>query len=104
MERRAFKMFLKDGCATEYKKRHDEIWQDLVEFHSDSGISEYSIFLDESTNSLFAFLKAKKYNRINEMPDSKLLQKWWAYMKDLMETNPDNSPVLEPLKEVFFMD
>lgn len=86
MERRAFKMFLKDGCAEEYKKRHDEIWRELVEFHSYSGINEYSIFLDESTNSLFAFFKAKDHNRIAEMPQGEILKKMVAYMADLMKT------------------
>jgi len=31
------------------------------------------------------------------------MQKWWAYMKDIMETHPDNSPVSMPLIKVFFM-
>lgn len=76
MERRTFKMYLKDGSAKEFKERHDEIWYDLVKLHLDYGVSEYSIFLDEKTNSLFAFQKVKKHNRINYFLDSPLMKKW----------------------------
>jgi len=104
MKRRAFKMLLKSGSAREYKKRHDEIWPDLVKLHSNLGVSEYSIFLDEETNILFAFQKVKDSNRVEEFPNSFLMKKWWHYVKDLMECNPDNSPVVVPLNEMFYMD
>jgi L-rhamnose mutarotase len=31
------------------------------------------------------------------------MRKWWAFMKDIMETNEDDSPVAIPLKEVFYL-
>jgi L-rhamnose mutarotase len=36
--------------------------------------------------------------------DNPIVQKWWAYMADIMETNPDNSPVSIPLPECFYME
>ncbi len=53
MQRIAFKMQLRKGYEAEYKKRHDEIWPELKSLLKATGISEYSIFLDEQTNSLF---------------------------------------------------
>jgi len=53
----AFKMTLKEGFAEEYKKRHDEIWPELSILLKTSGIYDYSIFLDEETNTLFAVHK-----------------------------------------------
>ena len=104
MQRYAFKMKLKSGCAAEYQKRHDEIWLDLVRLHSDAGISDYSIYLDEETNVLFAFQKRIDHHSTADLPNQPLMRKWWEYMKDLMECNPDGSPIAIQLQEVFHMD
>lgn len=103
MSRLAFKMTLHKGLEQEYKKRHDEIWPELQELLKETGISEYSIFLDETTNSLFGFMKATDPKALDDLPAQPVMQKWWAYMKDIMESNPDNSPVSIPLKEVFYL-
>ena len=96
-------MKLFPGCEAEYKKRHDEIWPALSALLKQTGISEYSIFLDEDTGSLFGVLKAEDPNLLDNLPAQAIMQKWWAYMGDIMESNPDNSPVSTPLKEVFYL-
>lgn len=103
IHRVAFKMRLHKGREAEYKKRHDELWPDLKSLLKASGISEYSIFLDESTNSLFGVLKARNLQALDKLPESPVMKKWWAYMKDIMESNEDNSPVSIPLTEVFYL-
>jgi L-rhamnose mutarotase len=104
MKRVAFKMKLKSGYEEEYKKRHDEIWPELKEKLSRAGIYDYSIFLDRETLTLFAVQKFKDNNTVEELPSKEIMKKWWDYMKDIMETNPDNSPVTASLEEVFHMD
>lgn len=103
MVRRAFRMQLHKGFEEEYKKRHDALWPDLKALLKQNGICEYSIFLDESTNSLFGVMKAEDPSLLEDMPENPVMKKWWAYMRDLMDTNPDNSPVSIPLKEVFYL-
>ena len=103
MTRIAFKMQLFKGYEQEYKKRHDEIWPELHGLLKESGISDYSLFLDESTNNLFGVLKAEDQKLLDNLPLHPVMQKWWKYMADIMETNPDHSPVQQPLKEVFYM-
>ena len=103
MERVAFKMKLFKGKEAEYKKRHDEIWPDLAVLLKENGIHEYSIFLDEETGFLFGFLKTPDRGKLDELPSYPVMKKWWAYMRDIMESNPDNSPVSIPLREVFYM-
>ena len=103
MERIAFKMQLYKGFEEEYKKRHDEIWPELAELLKQAGIREYSIFLDPSTNSLFGVLKADDPKNLDNLPQQEVMQRWWKYMGDIMEANPDNSPVSTPLKEVFYL-
>lgn len=103
MQRIAFKMQLNKGAEAEYKKRHDELWPELQQLLKSTGISDYAIFLDESTNSLFGTLKIEDAQLLNDLPAHPVMQKWWLYMKDIMESNPDNSPVSIPLKEVFYL-
>jgi L-rhamnose mutarotase len=103
MKRIAFKMQLFKGCEEEYKKRHDELWPELHSLLKDTGISEYSIFLDESTNSLFGVLKVSDELSLDKLPEQPVMKRWWAYMKDMYETHEDNSPVSLPLKEVFYL-
>ncbi|UKT64209.1 L-rhamnose mutarotase [Pedobacter mucosus] len=99
----AFKMKLKPGCEAEYKSRHDQIWPELVTVLKENGISDYSIFLDEETNTLFA-VQQQDGNSSQELGSTKIVQKWWSYMSDIMETNPDQSPKSFPLELVFHLD
>ena len=103
MKRLAFKMKLNPGQEATYRKRHDEIWPELVELLKDSGISGYSIFLDQPTLTLFGFLSTHNPDAFAQLPQSPVMQRWWQYMKDIMETNPDGSPVALPLDEVFYL-
>lgn len=103
MIRRGFKMQLHRGFEEEYKRRHDKIWPELQTLLKDSGISEYSIFLDENTNELFGVMRVDDPKLVEKLPEHPVMQKWWAYMRDIMDTNPDHSPVSIPLKEVFYL-
>lgn len=104
MQRQAFIMKLYKGYEAEYKKRHDELWPELQLLLKQAGVQEYSIFLDEHTNNLFGYLQVNdNTTTIDDLPQHPVMQRWWNYMKDIMETNPDASPVSIPLKEVFYM-
>ena len=103
MNRVAFKMKLYPGFADEYKTRHDEIWPGLVEILKGAGISDYSIFIDEETGCLFGVLKANDTEMVDDLSSNPIVQQWWQFMSDIMETNTDNSPVSIPLKEVFYL-
>lgn len=104
MQRKAFKMHLNEGQKQEYIKRHDEIWPELKKLLKDAGISEYSIFLDEETNTLFAFQKVSGEGGSQDLGKTDIVKRWWAFMADIMKSNPDNSPVSSELEEVFYME
>jgi len=97
-------MKLKPGVTAEYKKRHDEIWPELQKELRAAGVSDYSIFFDEETLTLFAVQKLSEGNTASQLPQSAIVKKWWKYMAPLMEVNPDNSPVTKPLTEVFYLE
>lgn len=100
----SFKMKLKPGFKEEYKRRHDLIWPELSALLSDSGISNYSIFLDEETNILFAVQTLSGDNSSQDLRKNEIVKKWWAYMADIMDTNEDNSPISKHLEMVFHME
>jgi L-rhamnose mutarotase len=104
MERLAFKMYLNEGQKEEYKKRHNALWPELHTLLKNAGVSEYSIFLDEETSILFAFQKVSGEGGSQDLGQTEIVKKWWAFMADIMKTNPDNSPVSIPLEEVFYME
>lgn len=96
-------MKLKPGFEAEYKKRHDEIWPELQELLGSHGIRDYSIFLDRETNSLFGVLNIDDPKELDKLPATPVMQRWWKYMADIMDTNADHSPVSIPLDEVFYL-
>ena len=104
MEQIAFRMMLNPGQAEEYRRRHDEIWPELVSLLHETGISDYSIFLDPETNALFAVLRRTDHHTMDALPDHAVMQRWWAFMGDIMVTNPDGSPVVIPLQPVFHLN
>ena len=104
MKRQAFKMFLKPGCEAEYEKRHNEIWPELRQLLKEAGVGNYSIFWDRDTYILFAYQEVSGDQGSQDLGTTEIVQKWWAYMADIMETKEDNSPVSIPLPQVFFME
>ena len=103
MQKHAFKMRLHQGCEDEYRRRHDEIWPELVALLKDTGISDYSIHLDRETNILFGVLWRSDDHQMDDLPTHYVMKKWWAHMADIMDSHSDNEPVVTDLETVFHM-
>jgi L-rhamnose mutarotase len=103
-KRFGFKMKLLPGYRDEYYRRHSQIWPELVKLLKDEGIGNYSIFLDEETNTLFAYQEQSGASSSQDLGNTEIVKKWWKYMSDIMETNADYSPVTIPLEKVFYME
>jgi L-rhamnose mutarotase len=97
-------MHLHKGCEKEYKKRHNEIWPEMKAELRKAGVSNYSIYLDPKTNTLFAYQQLSDDTTEKELASKAIVKKWWHMMKDIMDTNEDESPVCDPLREVFHLD
>lgn len=97
----AFRMKLIPGFEEEYERRHREIWPELVALLKDTGIIDYQIFLDKETSYLFAFQVIEGDANSQDLGNTEIVQRWWKHMADIMETNPDNSPVSVELPNVF---
>ena len=103
MEKIAFTMRLAPGQAEEYRRRHDAIWPELVAELKAAGISDYSIFLEEPSHTLFGVLWRADDHAMDALPDKPVMRRWWDHMADIMDTNPDGSPVVVPMARVFHM-
>jgi L-rhamnose mutarotase len=97
----AFLLYLKPGHEVEYQRRHDEIWPALSAALSEAGILDYQIYLDRETGHLFAYQKRLIDHKVDLLPGLPIMREWWDYMADIMEVNPDNSPVVKALERVF---
>ena len=97
-------MFLLPGKKEEYKRRHANLFPELKQLLNESGVRNYSIYLDEDTNTLFAYQELEGDSGSQGLGATEICQQWWAYMADIMVTHPDNSPVSIPLPEMFHMD
>jgi L-rhamnose mutarotase len=104
MIRKAFLMQVHPDQHAEYEKRHCPIWTELHKVLTDHGVHNYSIFLDKQTSQLFGYVEIEDEARFGAIANTPECKKWWAYMKDIMPSNPDNSPKSRELAEVFHID
>jgi L-rhamnose mutarotase len=102
MKQVVFKMKLKHDCEAEYRKRHKEIWPELVLLLKQNGIKNYDIYFDKNTHTLIAVQYVDESINSN-LKESPLMLEWWEYMANLMETNPDKSPIVMGLENIFSM-
>ena len=98
----AFVMQLHEGCEEEYRRRHAAISPELAALLLEAGIRDYSIFLEEKTLQLFAILQIDDPTKLDGLATQPVMRRWWDFMKDIMDTNPDGSPVVVSLKEMFY--
>ena len=103
MPQKGFLMYLKRGAEKEYKIRHDNLWPELQALLKAYGISNYSFFLDSETGILFASLDCPENYDENGLAKEAVMQKWWGYMEELMETESNAAPKTKPLEQVFYL-
>ena len=101
---KAFKMKLHENCEAEYEKRHNQLWPEMKEMIHEYGGKNYTIFLDRETLTLFGYIEIENEEKWSKSADTDINRKWWDYMADIMDTNPDNSPVCADLVNVFHLD
>ena len=83
-ERIAFRMNLTPGQAAEYKRRHDNLWPEMITALRQAGVSDYSIWLDPETNYLFATLVRADDHTMDKLPETDANRRWWEFMTDVM--------------------
>jgi len=102
--RKALMMTINPGKASEYERRHQPIWPEMEDTLREHGVLTYSIFLDPDGLRLFAYIEVESEEKWESISRTAACQRWWAYMKDIMPSNPDNSPISEEMREVFHIE
>ena len=102
--RKAFRMSVSAGQEAEYERRHNPIWRELEETLVRQGVLSYSIFLDPVTRDLFAYAEIESEERWQALASTEVCRRWWRSMRELMPSNPDDSPQARGLREVFHLD
>ena len=100
----AFRMRVDPGHEAEYIRRQNPIWPQLEATLKAHGVRTYSIYLDRQADDLFAYAEVEDVARWQSIADTEICRKWWAHMRELMPSNPDNSPVVGELPEVFHIE
>lgn len=101
---KGFKMKLYPGKKEEYERRHNALWPEMRDMIHEYGGKNYTIFLDEETDTLFGYIELESEEKWAESANTEICRKWWHFMADIMETNPDESPVSIDLTNVFHLD
>lgn len=101
MIRKAFVMSVFPEHAAEYRRRHNPIWPELEAVLKQHGVLSYSIFLHPQTSQLFAYVEFEDEQKWQAIAGTEVCRKWWAYMKEIMPSHPDNRPIASDLQEVF---
>ena len=102
--RKAFVMSVNAGQEAEYEKRHRPIWPELEATLKEHGVVTYTIFLLPETRQLFSYVEFKDQAQWDAVAKTAICQKWWAHMKEVMPSNPNNSPISTELHEVFHIE
>ena len=105
MEKYAWKAKIKKGMEAEYVKRHNEIWQELVEVLKSAGICNYTIW--RNGDELFGYYECEKGEEFacRTQAESPVVDRWNEYKKDVMEMELDPETGAQPkLVKVFELD
>lgn len=103
MIRKTFTMHVYPDKVAEYLNRHNPIWPELAQTLKSHGVHNYSIHLADDGVTLFGYAEVESEERWAAIASTEVCQRWWAHMAPLMRTNPDDSPVSEPLQELFYL-
>ena len=104
MLRKAFRMSVQAGQEAEYERRHRPIWRELEDTLVAHGVRSYSIFLDPATRDLFGYAEIESEERWQAVASTDVCRRWWRHMREIMPSNPDDSPISRELHEVFHIE
>lgn len=96
----AWVLEIRPGYEEEYKKRHDEIWPEMVAMLTESGIRNYNIFKHGLT--LFGYFETDDFDKTAAfLADHPVNKRWGEWMGPIMRVEVDSRtkfPFLLPLQ------
>ena len=104
MERYGWKARVLPGMLEEYKKRHAQIWPEMVEVLKKAGISNYSIW--NTGDTLIGYYECESIEYAAKVQaESPVVDRWNEYMKDVMVMEMDPVTGAQPrMTEVWYLE
>ena len=104
MERICFTFAIKPGTEEEYKRRHDEIWPEMVQALHDSGISNYSLFRRGLEVIAYAECEPDARTAFGRMQTTEVDARWSKWFEDVIAQRFDDQGEPMTVEEVWHLD
>lgn len=103
MERVCFTFEIYEGAEDEYKKRHDEIWPELVADIKAAGFSNYSLFRRGTQIVAYAEVEPDLPTALAKLSTSENNARWATWFEDLIVNLTDARGNLMFFREVWHL-
>lgn len=106
MQRVSFILKVKKDRIDEYKRRHAEVWPEMLQALRETGWHNYSLYM-RPDGLLFGYLETEDFGAAKAgMAKREVNARWQAEMGDLFEALEGQKPdeAMSPLEEVFHLD
>jgi L-rhamnose mutarotase len=104
MERLCFTFEIRPGAEAEYKKRHDEIWPELVEAIKDAGFANYSLFRRGTQVVAYCECHPDVATAFAKLGPSEVNVRWAKWFEDVIVSLTDENGELYRVEEVWHLD
>lgn len=95
MERACFTFEIYPHMIDEYKKRHDEIWPELVEVIENAGLKNYSLFRRDTTVIAYVECHPDIATAFGKVGESEVNTRWSKWFEEvILELTDDNGDLL----------
>lgn len=103
MERVCFTFEIRPGTEAEYKKRHDEIWPELVQAIKDAGQSNYSLFRRGTTVIGYVECEPDAATAFARVAATDANGRWSKWFEEIIDTPREQDGGFERLEEVWHL-
>jgi L-rhamnose mutarotase len=104
MERVCFTFEIRPGMADEYKRRHDEIWPELVEAIQDAGLRNYSLFRRGQQVIAYVECHPDAATAFAKIGAADVNRRWAEWFQDVIVALTDDDGNLFRADEVWHLD
>ncbi len=104
MERICFTFEIKPGTEAEYKRRHDEIWPELVAAIEDAGIRNYTLFRRGLQTFAYGECHPDVETAFGKLGATEVSARWAAWFEDVIVALTDAEGNLFRAEEVWHLD
>jgi len=93
MERVCFRLKLRRDMLDEYVDRHQEVWPEMLAMLSETGWTNYSLFLDRTDATLIGYFETPSLeDALEGMAKTEINERWQRSMKDYFEALDGQRP------------